>query len=108
MSVPSGHPLVFASGVLPPADAARCVSRILRQNITLNLLLCAGSFDPAHGGPPVSVSRLGAGLAREGMAVELWAPDGSAMTSALVKKEDGLLPLAGRHAYRDGREKRHF
>lgn len=74
----------------------------------MNVLLCAGSFDPAHGGPPVSVSRLGAGLAREGMAVGLWAPDGSAMTSALVKKEDGLLPLAGRHGYRDGREKRHF
>lgn len=61
----------------------------------MNLLLCAGSFDPVYGGPPVSVSRLGAGLARSGVSVGLWAPDGSAITSILVKKEERLLPLAG-------------
>ena len=95
MSVPSGHPLVFASGVLPPADAARCVSQILKQDITLNLLLCAGSFDPAKGGPSMSVSQLGAELARDGVTVGLWAQDGSAITSTLVKREERLLPLAG-------------
>ena len=61
----------------------------------MNLLLCVSSLDPAHGGPAVSVSQLGAGLAREGMAVGLWAPDGSAMASPLVQKEKRLLPLAG-------------
>ena len=61
----------------------------------MNLLLCVGSLDPAHGGPAVSVSQLGAGLARQGMAVGLWAPDGSAMASPLVQKEKRLLSLAG-------------
>ena len=61
----------------------------------LNLLLCTGSFDPVYGGPSVSVSRLGAELARDGVTVGLWAPDGSAMTSTLVKKEERLLPLTG-------------
>ena len=61
----------------------------------MNLLLCTGSFDPVYGGPAVSVSRLGAGLARDGVTVGLWAPDGSAVTSTLVKKEERLLPLAG-------------
>ena len=63
--------------------------------MALNILLCTGSFDPAHGGPPVSVSQLGAGLARDGVTVGLWAPDGSAITSTLVKKEARLLPLTG-------------
>ena len=61
----------------------------------MNLLLCAGSFDPVYGGPSVSVSRLGAELVRDGMTVGLWAQDGSAVTSTLVKKEERLLPLAG-------------
>ena len=61
----------------------------------MNLLLCAGSFDPVYGGPSVSVSRLGAELARDGVTVGLWAQDGSAVTSTLVKKEERLLPLAG-------------
>ena len=43
----------------------------------------------------MSVSQLGAELARDGVTVGLWAQDGSAITSTLVKKEERLLPLTG-------------
>ena len=61
----------------------------------MRILLSVKSLDTSQGGPSVSVSRLGAELARDGMTIGLWAQDGSAVTSALVKKEERLLPLAG-------------
>ena len=50
----------------------------------MNLILCTGSFDPAQGGPSVSVSRLGAELARVGVTVGLWAQDGSPIRNATL------------------------
>ena len=61
----------------------------------MRILFSVKSLDPAQGGPSVSVSRLGAELARDGMTVGLWAQDESAITSTLVKKEERLLPLTG-------------
>ncbi len=49
----------------------------------MRVLLIGTSFDPAYGGPAVSVSRLGIALALSGTEVIVWAPDGSAKTSSV-------------------------
>lgn len=51
----------------------------------MKVLLAVASLTPAYGGPAVSVSQLGRALAQAGARVGLWAPDGSASTSALVE-----------------------
>lgn len=56
----------------------------------MKLFLAGASFDPATGGPAYSVPALGAALARSGIAVGLWAADGTA-----VPAQPGLAPLTG-------------
>lgn len=50
----------------------------------MKVLLSVASFSPDYGGPALSVSRLGAALAKAGCEVALFAPDGSAKTSPIV------------------------
>ncbi|MEN3747617.1 glycosyltransferase [Sphingomonas sp. HF-S3] len=61
----------------------------------MKLFLTGASFDPSFGGPAYSVPALGAALARTGITVGLWAPDGTALTSPTVPQRNGLMPLGG-------------
>jgi glycosyltransferase involved in cell wall biosynthesis len=61
----------------------------------MKVLLTSASFAAEYGGPALSVSRLGVALAKEGVEVGLWAPDGSALSSNVVQAEHGVRPLSG-------------
>ncbi len=61
----------------------------------LRVFLSVTSLEPEHGGPAVSVSRLGLALADLGVQVALWASDGSAPSSRLVGTHPNLQALAG-------------
>lgn len=65
----------------------------------MKVLLAVTSLKSAYGGPARSVSRLGIELARHGIELGLWAPDGSAEAFALpagseVHKLSGTLSHA--------------
>lgn len=64
----------------------------------MKVFLAGTSFEPAYGGPAVSVSRLAAGLAARGVEVVLWAPDGSAASSPLLNDTPGFDRRSGRLA----------
>lgn len=61
----------------------------------MRLFLAGASFDPATGGPAYSVPALGAALAKRGIEVSLWSPDGTATGSPTVPGQPGLTPLGG-------------
>lgn len=61
----------------------------------MKIFISGTSFDPSYGGPAVSVSRLATALAVKGVEVILWAPDGSATSSPLVRTVPGLTPRSG-------------
>ncbi|MEZ0243281.1 MAG: glycosyltransferase [Sphingomonas sp.] len=61
----------------------------------MRLFLAGASFDPNTGGPAYSVPALGAALAKRGIEVGLWSPDGTASASPTVPAEVGLTPLTG-------------
>ena len=61
----------------------------------MRLFLAGASFDPNTGGPAYSVPALGGALARLGIEVGLWSPDGTATRSATVPAQPGLAPLEG-------------
>lgn len=61
----------------------------------VKVLISCASFAPNYGGPAHSVSQLAIAVAGGGHEVGLWAPDGSAVTSPLVKSAPGLIPLSG-------------
>ncbi|MDF1734038.1 MAG: glycosyltransferase [Minwuia sp.] len=66
----------------------------------MRIFLSSGSFDRSYGGPAYSVSRLGRALADAGVSVGLWAPDGSAVRSDVVRGSehqgmDRLIRLEG-------------
>ena len=46
----------------------------------MKLFLAGASFDPSTGGPAYSVPALGAALAKRGIEVGLWSPDGTAFS----------------------------
>jgi glycosyltransferase involved in cell wall biosynthesis len=50
----------------------------------MRAVLTVASFSAEYGGPALSVARLGTALASLGLEVGLWAPDGSARSSAVV------------------------
>jgi glycosyltransferase involved in cell wall biosynthesis len=52
----------------------------------VKVLISATSLQASYGGPAFSVSRLAGALAEEGAEVALWAPDGSARSSPLVRE----------------------
>lgn len=49
----------------------------------MKVLIAGTSFGPSYGGPAVSVARLAEELAKDGVEVGLWAPDGTAMTASI-------------------------
>ncbi len=55
----------------------------------MRIFMSSGSFDRSYGGPAYSVSRLGRALADAGAEVGLWAPDGSAVRSDVVRASEG-------------------
>ncbi|HIG21943.1 glycosyltransferase, partial [Henriciella sp.] len=61
----------------------------------MKIFLSALSFNPEFGGPARSVPQLGLALAKMGITVGLWAPDGSAKTSPLIPEATELLAFAG-------------
>ena len=61
----------------------------------MRILLSALSFQPDFGGPARSVPQLATALADLGMDVGLWAPDGSATQSPLLKGATRLHLLDG-------------
>lgn len=64
----------------------------------MKVFLASASFDRTYGGPAYSVSRLARALADGGAEVGLWAPDGSALTSDLLREQGhttGITPLGG-------------
>lgn len=61
----------------------------------MRVLLSASSFHPYFGGPARSVPQLAVALAELGAEIELWAPDGSALTSPLVPQLDGVKCSGG-------------
>ncbi|MDF1722290.1 MAG: glycosyltransferase [Minwuia sp.] len=64
----------------------------------MKLLLASASFERAYGGPAYSVSGLAKALALAGAEVGIWAPDGSAVSSDLLREQGtmpGIVPLAG-------------
>ncbi|MEM9354945.1 MAG: glycosyltransferase [Pseudomonadota bacterium] len=58
----------------------------------MKVLLTVASFAPSYGGPAVSVSRLAAAIASIGGKVGLWAPDGSALVSPVVRESAAHAP----------------
>ena len=58
------------------------------------LLTCA-SFHPHYGGPAVSVSGLANALTEEGVEAAIWAHDGSATTTPLLRKDSKVMRLGG-------------
>ncbi len=48
----------------------------------MRIFLAGTSFKDSYGGPAVSVSGLAASLARQGIDVAVWAPDGSALAAS--------------------------
>lgn len=64
----------------------------------LKLLLSSASFSPSYGGPAYSVLGLAQSLAKRGMTVAVWSPDGSAPTAtmqAMDDASDGVVALRG-------------
>lgn len=61
----------------------------------MNVLIAGTSFAPSYGGPAVSVSRLAEAVAKSGVNVYLWAPDGSAEISDITSKSTARLILLG-------------
>lgn len=61
----------------------------------MRLFLAGASFDPDTGGPAYSVPALGAALAKRGIEVGLWSPDGTAAASPTVPDQPGLTALPG-------------
>jgi glycosyltransferase involved in cell wall biosynthesis len=59
----------------------------------MDIFLSCASFELEYGGPAFSVSRLALALAENGHRVGLWAPDGSALSSPVVRPHRDLLPL---------------
>jgi len=55
----------------------------------MRIFMSSGSFDRSYGGPAYSVSRLGRALADAGAEVGLWAPDGSAVRSDVIRAAEG-------------------
>src|SRR5690348_10986659 len=62
----------------------------------MKMLLSSASFEADYGGPAVSVSRLGSALAAKGVNVGLWAPNGSAVKSAVIQDVAGVVRLSGK------------
>jgi glycosyltransferase involved in cell wall biosynthesis len=67
----------------------------LRGRYPMKIFLSVTSFRREYGGPAVSVTRLGAVLARCGLDVGLWAPDGSAKDVTLCEAQTSLRLLSG-------------
>lgn len=61
----------------------------------MRILLSTASFQPEAGGPARSVPQLAAALTEFGLDVGLWAPDGSAVTSALLSESRNITLLDG-------------
>jgi glycosyltransferase involved in cell wall biosynthesis len=61
----------------------------------MRIFLSGTSFLPSYGGPAYSVSSLAAAIARLGVHVGVWSPDGSAATSPLIQAGSHLTQLAG-------------
>ena len=61
----------------------------------MRLFLAGASFNPDTGGPAYSVPALGAALAKRGIEVGLWSPDGTASASPTIPDQPGLTRLDG-------------
>lgn len=61
----------------------------------MKVFLSLASVRLSYGGPAVSVVALAGALARAGLEVGLWCPDGSAPGIAAQPGAEGLLPLGG-------------
>lgn len=64
----------------------------------MRVLLTAASLHADYGGPAFNVARLAGGLGDAGIRVGLWAPDGSASSSALVRASPYLRCFSGLHS----------
>lgn len=61
----------------------------------MKVLLSIASVKLSYGGPAVSVVALANGLARVGIEIGLWSPDGSAPDVELLPGAESLRPLGG-------------
>lgn len=61
----------------------------------MRAILTSASFDPVYGGPAVSVSGIAWALAQLGLVIGLWAPNGTALTSEVVKDAPNVIRLGG-------------
>lgn len=61
----------------------------------MRVFLSVASFSSAYGGPARSVSCLASALADVGIAVGVWAPDQSALTTDYLDRDDRVQRLSG-------------
>jgi glycosyltransferase involved in cell wall biosynthesis len=61
----------------------------------MHVLIAGTSFLPNYGGPAFSVSGLATNVAKLGLQVTVWAPDGSAADTPLLETPSGALGKSG-------------
>jgi glycosyltransferase involved in cell wall biosynthesis len=61
----------------------------------VKIFIAANSLAPAYGGPAYSVSRLATALSGTGLEVGLWAADGSALNTPLLRADAGVKCMPG-------------
>jgi glycosyltransferase involved in cell wall biosynthesis len=91
---PHGSLQCYTNGLARHEYTTAC-QYLLSRKSKLKLFLSSTSLLSAYGGPAHSVSRLAESLADEGIEVGLWAADGSAPVTPLVRRDVSLTRLDG-------------